>query len=60
MLSVGGVSVSGSNITTRPCDWQKKGVNALDVSTMTWSSKYNKTTDRYAIPAALVSAIGGR
>ncbi|KAI4158843.1 MAG: hypothetical protein LQ342_007079 [Letrouitia transgressa] len=26
---------------------------------MTWSSKYNKTTDRYAIPAALVSAIGG-
>ena len=60
MLSVGGVSVSGSNLTDRPCDWQTKGVDVLDVSTLNWSSQYNVKTDRYALPTALISRIGGK
>ncbi|KAL8714846.1 MAG: hypothetical protein Q9220_001359 [cf. Caloplaca sp. 1 TL-2023] len=57
MLSVGGAPTT--NLSTGPCDWQTKGINVLDLSTLTWSSQYTMTTEDYAVPKAVTARIGG-
>ncbi|KAL9590222.1 MAG: hypothetical protein Q9203_000950 [Teloschistes exilis] len=57
MISVGGAS--GTNLSTSGCDWQNKGLNVLDLSSLNWSTKYTMTTEDYAMPTAVTARIGG-
>lgn len=57
MLSVGGTRTY--KYTEAPCDFESKGINVLDMSSITWGSAYNATTDPYTVPAAVVAHIGG-
>lgn len=57
MISVGGTRTY--KYTEAPCDYLRKGVNVLDMSTITWSSAYNATTGPYQVPSAIVAKIGG-
>ncbi|KAL8694883.1 MAG: hypothetical protein Q9218_000547 [Villophora microphyllina] len=55
--NIGGAS--GTNLSTSGCDWQNKGVNVLDLSTLNWSTKYTMTTEDFAMPTAVTARIGG-
>lgn len=58
MISVGGASAT--NLSSSGCDWQNKGVNILDLSTLNWSTKYTMTTEDYAMPTTVTARIGGK
>ncbi|KAF2706966.1 hypothetical protein K504DRAFT_505045 [Pleomassaria siparia CBS 279.74] len=49
----------GGNQNTASCDWERRGVAILDISTMTWGSVFNKNANVYQVPNALFSATGG-
>ena len=57
MLTVGGIT--NNPLTSGPCDYQTKGVNILDLSTVTWTSVYDVNAPPYAVPSPLVAKIGG-
>ena len=57
MLTVGGI---GNNpLTSGPCDYQTKGVNIFDLSTLRFGSVYDVNAPPYVVPPQLVAKIGG-
>ncbi|KAL9120371.1 MAG: hypothetical protein Q9187_003073 [Circinaria calcarea] len=57
MLTVGGI---GNNpLTSGPCDYQTKGVNIFDLSTLQFRSVYNVNAPPYVVPAPIIAKIGG-
>ena len=57
MLTVGGASTAG--FAAPPCDWEDKGVGVINLSTTVWRNVYNADTDRYTVPAKVLSTISG-
>ncbi|CAO1598027.1 hypothetical protein XANCAGTX0491_001803 [Xanthoria calcicola] len=57
MIAVGGAT--STNLSAGRCDWRTKGIDVLDISEMTWSSKYNLSTAEYFVPHPVVARIGG-
>ena len=53
MLTVGG------NITSAQCDWEKKGVAVLDMTTITWGSVFRTNTTAFEVPDKVLSVTGG-
>lgn len=54
MITVGG------NITNINCDWERKGVAVLELSTIDWGSVYRtNTTSEYQVPKNVLAATGG-
>lgn len=57
MVSVGGIA--SFNTMTAPCDWETKGVEIFDMSSVTFGSYYNQSAPSYTVPTAVVAKIGG-
>lgn len=53
MITVGG------NTTNEKCDWEKKGVAVLDMTTVNWGSVFDADAGAYKVPRAVLGAIGG-
>lgn len=56
LLTVGGIVDLNF---TEGCDWEYRGVGVLDLSTVTWGSVYNATSEPYEVPTMVVKTIGG-
>lgn len=56
MLTVGGALSPGSDVI---CDWEFKGVGILDLSTITWGSRYDPYNGTYQVPTKVIAKIGG-
>jgi hypothetical protein len=53
MITVGG------NITNNYCDWERKGVAVLDLSTIEWGSVFRTNASSYQIPNDVLRATNG-
>lgn len=49
----------GGNVTNLSCDWEKKGVAFLDLSTAKWGSKFNADQADYEVPPHVFNVTGG-
>ena len=58
MISVGGAPTT--DLSMGRCDWRTRGIHVFDLSTATWSSRYNRSQGNYFVPSAVVGKIGGK
>lgn len=57
MLTVGGITDNA--LRTGPCDYQTKGVNIFDLSTLQFGSVYDAQAPPYVVPSPVLRKIGG-
>ncbi|KAF2465573.1 uncharacterized protein BDR25DRAFT_295165 [Lindgomyces ingoldianus] len=53
MITVGG------NVTNLKCDWERKGVAFLDMTSITWGSVFLTNATSYGVPQKVVAKVGG-
>lgn len=53
MITVGG------NVSNAQCDWEKKGVAVLELSTIDWGSVFRTNTSDYQVPKNVLAATNG-
>ena len=57
MLTVGGIT--NNPLTSGPCDYQTKGVNIFDLSSLEFRSTYDANAQPYVVPSKIFAKIGG-
>ncbi|KAF2182846.1 hypothetical protein K469DRAFT_669317 [Zopfia rhizophila CBS 207.26] len=53
------LTVGGHNKSPNTCDWEKKSVAIMDLTTLSWGSVYNAYAEQYLLSDALVAKLGG-
>lgn len=53
------VTVGGNLTNIGQCDWEKKGIAFLDITSITWGSVFLANSTEYLIPEKLLGATGG-
>lgn len=53
------VTVGGNITNSRKCDWERKGLAFLDMTTITWGSVFLTNTTGFEVPQKLLGATGG-
>ncbi|KAF2874637.1 hypothetical protein BDV95DRAFT_337793 [Massariosphaeria phaeospora] len=53
------ITVGGNITNTGKCDWERKGVAVLEMSTVTWGSVFQTNLTTFEVPQRVLSATGG-